>query len=118
MLKHVIDAVIPATLLSSFVKPFSSKSSAEEDGYPFNVPSSMKGDSPEPPPPIDNVFILRKRSAGSSSITGGGARVIPCTSPVLAANLELGTHLELVPPEVYRTFFLWYGGGPQVTWQL
>ena len=117
MLKHVIDAVIPATLLSSFVKPFSSKSSAEEDGYPFNVPSSMKGDSPEPPPPIDNVFILRKRSAGSSSITGG-ARVIPCTSPVLAANLELGTHLELVPPEVYRTFFLWYGGGPQVTWQL
>lgn len=40
------------------------------------------------------------------------------SAPVLHPGLDISQHLELVPPDVYKTLFLWYGGGPQVSFEI
>ncbi len=105
----MFDTVLPVTLLSSFVKPFTEKPEPSAASNCSQGGMSGSEDCDEPGH-IDSLPILRKRTAAIA-----GIRLTPCTSLLLASGLEIGTHIELVPPEVYKIFFLWYSGSPPVS---
>jgi hypothetical protein len=79
-------------------------------------------------PPIDNFSIVRKRPvlATTPTVNSKHADIFrnnddspsdhftTTTVPVLTPGMDITQQLELVPPDVYKTLFLWYGGGPQI----
>jgi hypothetical protein len=51
----------------------------------------------------------------TTTTTTTTATTAATTVAILAPGLGVNHQLELVSPDVYKTLFLWYGGGPQVT---
>jgi hypothetical protein len=110
--KQVFDAVLPFSML------YGSVSALGKNGNLDDQLNRSNGDISDPPPSIDNFAIVRKRQAlrGVLSFLDNDTskKYTITTSPILHPGLELGTHVELIPPDAFRALFLWYGGGPQV----
>lgn len=128
MIKNVVNAVLPMSLFSSVLKPFGDQDDqVSVDDLPVST-TDCNGD-PTELPPIDNLSIVRKRAALASVRVeavkstdefrdvkiSSELNISTTTVPILVPGLDITQHLELVPPEVYKTLFLWYGGGPQVS---
>ena len=117
-----MNAILPISFLSSMVKPFGGNEKDEGTG----IASKDLEDNLTDISPIDNFSIVRQRPVLAAVLEekvrladGGGSPEVSsvlttATVPVLSPGLDISTQLELIPPDVYKTLFLWYGGGPQV----
>lgn len=125
VIRNVVNAMLPMSLLSSILKPFgdSEKMMGNED-MPNNSADST-GDLGEVSS-IDNISIVRKKPALATVVIRNekvvkdklneSTSVLSTTTvPVLIPGLDISQQLELVPPDVYQTLFLWYGGGPHIS---
>jgi hypothetical protein len=125
IIKNVVSAVLPMSIFSSVLKPFMGTESPSDE---LSGNSTDTNGDPTELPPIDNFSIVRKRPvlATTPTVNSKHADIFrnnddspsdhftTTNVPVLTPGMDITQQLELVPPDVYKTLFLWYGGGPQV----
>lgn len=143
IVKNVVNAVLPMSLFSTVLKPFGDNNGAddlhgnseESMGELTRIPAIDNFSIVRKRPALATAVVDKQKVSLGNNRTGAfSLRLLSfkldygfgfaaddsqpllttTTVPILIPGLDISQHLELVPPDVYKTLFLWYGGGPQV----